>query len=82
MAKCPLLRQLDGSIRDDVAEVFCPPRFVPMAKQLGMRASLSVDWLTGYDLRLPEVRRQILIDIEARRPRLVITCAPCTMFPL
>ena len=59
---------LDGTIPDDVVEIFSPPRLVPQCVKRGMRASLSVDVKTGYNSLRPEVQRMINVEIEVEEP--------------
>ena len=73
-------RHWDGTIPDDVMEVYSPPRLVPEAVRRGLRAVMSVDLTLGYDLCDHEVRRQTLAEVRARRPRALGLSCPCTMY--
>jgi hypothetical protein len=73
-------RPLDGTIRDDVMELFSPPRLVPGCEERGLRTGPSVDLTTGYDLMLKVTRDEVLKDIERRRPKVLVSSAPCTWF--
>ena len=48
---------LDGTLRDDVVELFSPPRMVPRCAAFGLRASLSVDIKVGWNLLDPVMQR-------------------------
>jgi len=72
--------QLDGTLQDDLMEVYSPPRMVAVAKQVGLRAELSVDLLTGWNLLDPEVRLNVVQEIHRRRPRVLMMSPPCTWF--
>ena len=71
---------LDGSLRDDIVELFSPPRMVSRCARFGLRGSLSMDILTGYDFSRAEDRHRARWDIARRRPRFVMTCPPCTFY--
>ncbi len=71
---------LDGALRDDVLELFSPPRLVPRCARFQLRGQVSIDILCGYDLRKEDVQRQVLMMLESRRPRFLWCCAPCTMY--
>jgi hypothetical protein len=73
---CPL----DGTLRDDLVEIYSPPRMVPLAAKRGMRATLSVDLLTGWNLLDPDVRVALVQEIKRRRPRVLMMSPPCTWF--
>ena len=74
---------LDGTLRDDFAEIFCPGRICPWIRAFGLRASMAIDILVdpqNHDLRSPLNRTNILLELERRRPRVVLSCAPCTWY--
>lgn len=71
---------LDGTIRDDLMEIYSPPRMAPVATARGMRAKLSVDLLNGWNLLDPDVRVEVVQEIKARRPRVLMMSPPCTWF--
>ena len=71
---------LDGSQADDVVELYSPPGVVAAAAARGLKADLSIDLVTGYDLNKPQVRRQIREELRQRRPKLLVTSPPCTKF--
>ena len=74
-----LAKTLDGTLQDDVVEIFSMPRVVPIARAAGLRAELSVDIHNSCDLTKNICRAWLLCQIEARRPRVVISSPPCTM---
>eukprot|EP00438_Fugacium_kawagutii_P011007 Skav220594 [mRNA] locus=scaffold2744:89020:94746:+ [translate_table: standard] len=65
---------------DAIVEIYSPPRVVAAATMRGLRASLSVDLDTGYDLSQPHVRQDVRRQLQQRRPRLLVTSPPCTKF--
>ena len=65
---------------DDVIEMYSPPRVVSAACARGLKATLSIDLETGYDLCQPQVREQVRQELRKRRPRFLLTCPPCTKF--
>ena len=71
---------IEDSDSDDLAEVFSPPRVVPFAKMMQLNASVSVDLLTGTDLRTLAGRVALERALAARRPLVVVLSPPCTMF--
>lgn len=73
-------KYLDGTIPDDFVEIYSPPRLVPECVKRGLRATLSVDLATGYDLSKQSTRMLVKHEIRARRPRALGLSSPCTMF--
>ena len=85
------VRQLDAQIRKAphevksevdgkpllVAEVFCPPRFAPLAQGVGGECR-SYDLVTGYDFTKSEVRDQVAQELKQSPPDLLVLCPPCT----
>ena len=69
-----------AAIPDDVIEIFSAPRVVPAAASAGLRAQLSIDILTGQNLLNPHWQRWTIQQVESRRPRVVISSPPCTLF--
>eukprot|EP00435_Cladocopium_sp_Y103_P060316 s936_g22.t1 len=65
---------------DALVELYSPPRVVEEAAARGLRASLSIDLSTGYDLSRAQDRRQVKDELRKRRPRLLVTSPPCTKF--
>ena len=43
-------RWLDGTVRDDYMEIFCPPRVAPLLRSKGYRAGLSLDITSDLQL--------------------------------
>ena len=71
---------LDGTLRDDVAELYSPPRMVPRCARFGLRGSLSMDLNTGYDLFCSEGKQRARWEVARRRPRFLMNCPPCTYY--
>ena len=71
---------LDGALRDDIVEIFSPPRCIVEAARRGFRATLAMDLTTGFNFSTTVDRFRCLRELECRRPRAVATGAPCTMF--
>ena len=63
-----------------MVELYSRPSVVPVAAARGMRATLSVDILSGTDLLKSERRHQIIHELKSRRSRFLITSAPCTEY--
>ena len=61
-------------------ELVNPPRLAPLLKARGFRSEVSVDLLTGYDLTMDSIKREVNLLLEQRRPRVVFMSAPCTVF--
>ena len=76
---CQIPRHLDGTLQDDFLEIYSPPRMVPVAAALGLRANLSIDLNTGWNLSYNDDRLRVMIALKSRRPKMVWTCCPCTM---
>ena len=66
--------------QDDLVEVYSPERMVLCAQRVGLRAELSIDLLTGWNLLDPEVRIQVVQEIKVRRPKVLMMSPPCTWF--
>jgi hypothetical protein len=73
-------RTLDGSLPDVLAEVYSPERMVVEAKKQGLRAELSIDLLTGWNLLDPDARVRVVQEISMRRPKVLMMSPPCTWF--
>ena len=72
-----------GSIpsqKDAIVELYSQPRIAPEAAARGLKAELSIDLATGYDLKQPEDRQKVRDQLRKRKPRLLVTCPPCTKF--
>ena len=68
----PAMRQLDGTVPDDILEVYSPERMAIEARKLGLKAELSIDLLTGWNLLDIEVRARVVQEIKARRPKVLM----------
>ena len=64
----------------DIAEVFSPPRVVPVAQSEGLRGNWSFDLDTGYDLTLDSSQSAMWEIIETSKPKVVIISPPCTFY--
>lgn len=73
-------KHLSSVQQEDVMEIFSPPRIVPVAQQHGLRASMSIDLQTGWNLQVPDDRLRLVHEVRARRPRVIIMSPPCTWF--
>ncbi|CAK0870975.1 unnamed protein product, partial [Prorocentrum cordatum] len=62
----------------DTAEVYSPRRFAEMTFRHGLAHGLAVDVETGWDLRLPEQRKECKKQLKDENPLLTITRPPCT----
>ena len=67
---------------DTVVEIYSPPRVVEAAAARGLRADLSIDLTTGYDLNNGQIRQQVREEVRKRKPRLLVTTPPCIKFSL
>ena len=63
---------LDGTIQDDVMEIYSVPRVVPVAIAAGLRGDLSIDLKSGQNLREHIWQDWEMKQIRARRPKVVI----------
>ncbi|CAK0893991.1 unnamed protein product [Prorocentrum cordatum] len=64
----------------DTAEVYSPRRFAEMTFRYGLAHGLAVDIETGWDLRLPEQRKEYKKQLKEEDPLLTITSQPCKPF--
>ena len=62
------------------AEYWSPPRCVPVALRLGMRCSLSLDIVTGWDFTVPSLRAISLQILNQLSVLFLMVCPPCTIF--
>ena len=71
-----------SKLKDDIAELCSPPRLVLVAAAAarGLRADLSIDLTTNYDLSKKPDRQQVREQLRKRKPRLLVTSPPCTKF--
>ena len=65
---------------DSVVELYSPPRLVEEAQKRGLKASLSIDLVTGYDMNQKDQQEWVRQELRRRRPRLLTTTPPCTKF--
>jgi hypothetical protein len=73
-------RNLVGHLQDDLMEAHSPARMVPCARKVGLRAELSIDLLTGWNLLDLDVRMQVVRETKLRRPKVLMMSPPCTWF--
>ena len=64
----------------DFMEVFSPLRIAPECMKLGLTVGPSVDQRTGFDLSNDSDRARVLALVHQLRPRVLMACAPCSMF--
>ena len=69
-----------SSVNDDVVEVYSPPRICQSAAARGLKAELSFDLTTGYDLNQQHSKGYIRKLLAERRPKLLIASPPRTKF--
>lgn len=71
-----------SKLKDDIVELCSPPRLVLVAAAAarGLRADLSIDLTTNYDLSKKPDRQQVREQLRKRKPRLLVTSPPCTKF--
>jgi hypothetical protein len=70
-------RFLDGSLPDDVMEIFSMPRVCPVARQRGLRAEVSMDLQNGWNFSSFDARQQAVHEVVRRRPKVIILTPPC-----
>jgi len=75
----PRLLNLDGTLQEDVMEIFSPPRSLEHTKKFGLRGNLSVDLGTGWDLSLQDHQSNLLMDMHRRRPNILFLEPPLHM---
>ena len=68
------------------AEIFSPPRMVSMMIStlnlaVLMPAVLSIDFLTGFDLRMPNVRAEVMQSLKMHQIQVVVLSPPSQCFP-
>lgn len=59
-----------------VAELFSPPRFAEVAREVG-KTGLSYDIQQGWDLTKPAIQKQVSEELEEARPDLLVICPEC-----
>ena len=77
------IAEIYGSLpnaNDSVVEIYSPPRVVEEAKKRGLRAELSIDLCTGYDLKDVKAKEHVRKELAKRRPKLLVSSPPCTKF--
>jgi hypothetical protein len=67
-------------ILDHVAEFYSPPRVVPMASNMGLRASVSLDLQNGHDFLQAGCCEQSLGYLSTTGVLMLIMSPPCTVF--
>ena len=75
------IAEIYGSLpnaNDSVVEIYSPPRVVEEAKKRGLRAELSIDLCTGYDLKDVKAKEHVRKELAKRRPKLLVSSPPCT----
>jgi len=70
---------LQGALQDDFMEIYTKPRMIPFAQRAGMRGNLSADISTGFNLKTHDARTDLVIQVKARRPKVIMCSPPCTM---
>ena len=68
------------SMRHEVAEFYSPPRVVPAAQMRGLRGSLSLDILTGWDFKDIGLQQLSVALLTTLSIRMLILSPPCTAF--
>ena len=69
-------------VHDAVMEVFSPPRLVPVAAQMGLKATISLDLTTGWDCNSDEDKKKCMVLVRKHQPHLLLVCPPCTFFSI
>ena len=69
-----------SSVSDDVVEVYSPPRVCQSAAARGLKAELSFDLTTSYDLNQQRNKDYIRKLLAERKPKLLVASPPCTKF--
>jgi hypothetical protein len=67
---------------DHVGEVFSVPRVVTVAAKEGLRATVSIDLLNGFDLLTSGGRETAWWRLQKSKPLLLVISPPCRMFSL
>ena len=66
--------------KQDVAEVYSPPRVLPVARADGLLGSLSLDILTGWDFNQEHLRNLARDAFVALQILVLILSPPCIIF--
>ena len=69
-----------GSANPGIAEVYSPPRIVPIAANAGLGEGFSLDLDTGWDFDKPSDRAKAKQMVTDRRPLLLVLSPMCTYF--
>ena len=75
-----------SDFKDDLAEIYSPPRVVTIARRQGLNATWSFDRLVeaepgvAWDLRKRSHQQKVHAIIEESKPGLVIGSPPCSWF--
>ena len=67
---------------DAVLEVFSPPRLVPVATEMGLKAQISLDLTSGWDCNNAMDRKKGKDLISKHKPHLLLVSPPCTFFSI
>ena len=66
--------------RQQFAELYSPPRVLPVVHNRGLTGQLSLDILTGWNFELPNVRAISLALLTTLCIRFLMLSPPCTIF--
>ena len=75
----PVPRWLNGTVQDDFAEIFSPPRIMQEVWKLDLRGSISADTDTDWNFDVLDNRVRLVQVLRARRPKVLHVCSPCKM---
>ena len=67
-------------LHNDIAEFYSQPRVLPAARQHGLRGSLSLDLLTGWNMNCKRIRELSLKLLEVLTIAFLVLSPPCTAF--
>ena len=65
---------------DDIAELFSPPRLIPLCRKRGLRGEFSADLKTGWNFLRSSDRLRCLHELAVRRPKILMNSSPCTFY--
>ena len=63
---------------EHVAEIWSPPRIVPVCQSMGLKSTLSVDILLGWDLSLVSGQQKLYSYLQGTKVRVLMMSPPCT----
>ena len=66
-----------GDVRDDVMEMFAPPRLLRVTPEYGLKGAHSIDLQTGYDLKALSGQARVSSLLASKNPHFLMTCPPC-----